>query len=78
MWRKKVHRVVYPDNPLFLMMAKPFKRHLICCGPTLPPSHSGTFLQTLPELVTYPTQGALFISAQLSTDAVRALEKFGY
>ena len=66
---------------------------------TLPASLSGTFLQTLPELVTplkghshtpsiafrhlppnparfgYATEGALFISAQLSTDAVSALRK---
>ena len=35
---------------------------------------SGTFLQTLPDLVT-PNKGALFISAQLSTDAVSALQK---
>ena len=37
---------------------------------TLRASLSGTFLQTLPGLV-----GALFISAQLSTDAVSALRK---
>ena len=37
-------------------------------------SLSGTFLQTLPELVT-PLNGALFISAQLSTEAVSALRK---
>ena len=35
---------------------------------------SGTFLQTLPDLVT-PLKGALFIFAQLSTDAVSALPK---
>ena len=38
-------------------------------------SLSDTFLQTLPDLVTYATEGALFISAQLSTDAVSALRK---
>ena len=38
--------------------------------PTLRESLSGTFLQILPELVT-ATEGALFISAQLSTDVVR-------
>ena len=38
-------------------------------------SLSGTFLQTLPELVTPLKAGALFISAQLSTDAVSALRK---
>ena len=40
---------------------------------TLRASLSGTFLQTLPDLVT--PQGVLFISAQLSTDAVSALRK---
>ena len=35
---------------------------------TLRASLSGIFLQTLPDLVT-PLKGALFISAQLSTDA---------
>ena len=35
---------------------------------TLRASLSGTFLQALPDLVT-PLKGALFISAQLSTDA---------
>ena len=39
---------------------------------TLRASLSGTVLQTLPDLVT-ATEGALFISAQLSTDAVSAL-----
>ena len=34
-----------------------------------------SFLQTLPELVTPLKTGALFISAQLSTDAVSALRK---
>ena len=43
---------------------------------TLRASLSGTFLQTLPDLVTtYATEGALFISAQLSSDAVSALRK---
>ena len=37
--------------------------------PTLRASLSGTFLQTLPDLVT-PLKGHSFISAQLSTDAV--------
>ena len=38
-------------------------------------SLSGTFLQTLPDLVT-PLKGhSIFISAQLSTDAVSALRK---
>ena len=42
---------------------------------TLRASLSGTFLQTLPDLVT-PLKGhALFISAQLSTEAVTALRK---
>ena len=43
---------------------------------TLQVLDSGTFLQTLPELVT-PLNAlmALFISAQLSTDAVSALQK---
>ena len=42
---------------------------------TLQTSLSGTFLQTLPELLT-PLKGhVLFISAQLSTDAVSALRK---
>ena len=41
---------------------------------TLRASLSGTFLQTLPDLVT-PLEGALFISAQLSTDPVSALRK---
>ena len=76
------------------------------CRLTLRASPSGTFLQTLPELVTplkafsegfgyynhtpsiafrhrppnsarfgHATEGALFISAQLSTDAVSALRK---
>ena len=36
-------------------------------------SLSGTFLQTLPELVTDATKGTHLISAQLSTDAVSAL-----
>ena len=43
-------------------------------APTLQASLSGTLLQTLPDLVT-PVNGALFISAQLSTDAVSALRK---
>ena len=38
-------------------------------------SLSGTFLQTLPDLHGYATEGALFISAQLSTDAVSGLRK---
>ena len=38
-----------------------------------PSSASGTSLQTLPELVT--PAGALFISAELSTDAVSILRK---
>ena len=38
---------------------------------TLRTSLSDTFLQTLPDLVT-PLNGALFISAQLSSDAVSA------
>ena len=42
--------------------------------PTLRASLSGTFLQTLPDLVTPPLKGH-FISAQLSTDAVSALRK---
>ena len=41
---------------------------------TLLASLSGTFLQTLPELVT-PLKKALVISSQLSTDTVRALRK---
>ena len=41
---------------------------------TLRASLSGTFLQTLPDLIT-PLKGALFISAQLSSDAVSALQK---
>ena len=45
---------------------------------TLWASLSGTFLQTLPDLVTYATEGALFISAQLSTDAVSNSQRFGY
>ena len=40
-------------------------------------SFSGTFLQTLPELVTPLIEGALLVSAQLSTDAVSALRKVG-
>ena len=38
---------------------------------------SGTFLQTLPDLVTplIVTEGAIFISTQLSTDALSALQK---
>ena len=36
---------------------------------------SGTFLQTLPDLVINAIEGSLFISAQLSTDAVSALRK---
>ena len=44
-------------------------------GTTLRASLSGNFLQTLPDLVT-PLKGhVLFISAQLSTDAVSALRK---
>ena len=35
----------------------------------------GTFLQTLPLRIGYAIAGALFISAQLSTDAVSALRK---
>ena len=38
-------------------------------------SLSGTFLQTLPDHISYVTEGALFISAQLSTDAVSVLQK---
>ena len=42
---------------------------------TLQASLSGTFLQTLPEMIT-PLKGhALFISMQLSTDAVSSLRK---
>ena len=37
--------------------------------------NSSTFLQTLPQLVTYATEGALFISPQLSTDAVSDIRK---
>ena len=44
---------------------------------TLQASLSSTSLQTLPDLVT-PLKGHSFISAQLSTDAVSALRKFGY
>ena len=40
---------------------------------TLRASLSGTLLQTLPDFFSYATEGALFISAQLSTDAVSAL-----
>ena len=40
-----------------------------CTAHTLREPLSSTFLQTL------PTEGALFISAQLSTDAVSALRK---
>ena len=46
--------------------------------PTLLASLFETFLQTLPGLVTYATEGAVtlfFVSAQLSTDAVSALRK---
>ena len=47
--------------------------------PTLRAPLSGTFLQTLPDLACYATEGARFISAQLSTDSVSALpERFGY
>ena len=42
---------------------------------TLWASLSGTFLQTLPELVT-PLKGHSFISTQLSTNAVSTLRKF--
>ena len=42
---------------------------------TLRSSLSGTFLQTLPQLVTYATEGTLFMSAQLSNDAVSAFLK---
>ena len=42
---------------------------------TLRASLSGTFLQTLPDLVTPLKAGALFISARLSTEAVSALRK---
>jgi len=54
--------------------------------PTLRAPLSGTFLQTLPDLVTplkgyslfsYATEGVLFISVQLSGDAVSALRKAG-
>ena len=38
-------------------------------------SLSGSFPQTLPELHGYATEGALFIFAQQSTDAVSALRK---
>ena len=36
---------------------------------------SGTYLQTLPNWTGYATDGALFISAQLSTDAVSSLRQ---
>ena len=42
---------------------------------TLRASLSGTFLQTLPDLVTPLKEHSIFISAQLSTDAVSALRK---
>ena len=42
---------------------------------TLRASLSGTFLQTLLDLVTPLSEGALFISAQLSSDAVSTLRK---
>ena len=45
-------------------------------GTALRASLSGTFLQSLPELVT-PLKGELFISAQLSTDAVSAFRDCG-
>ena len=41
----------------------------------LPASLSGTFLQTLPELVTSLKGHALFISSQLSTDAATGLRR---
>ena len=54
---------------------------MVCCssasvvtaGDTLLASVSGTFLQT--ARFGYATEGALFISAQLSADAVSALRK---
>ena len=42
---------------------------------TLRASLSGIFLQTLPELVTPLNRHSMFISGQLSTDAVSALRK---
>ena len=48
----------------------------VACHPTLRASLSGTFLQTLQELVT-PQKGHSFISAQLSADSVSAI-RFGY
>ena len=48
---------------------------LVCKeGCTLQASLSGTFLQT--ARFSYTTEGALFISVQLSTDTVSALQKF--
>ena len=47
-------------------------QHSATC--TLRATLSGTFLQILPDLVT-PLNGALFISPQLSTEAVSALRK---
>ena len=43
--------------------------------PTLRASLSGTFFQTLPELVNLLKGHSIFISAQLSADAVSALRK---
>ena len=48
--------------------------HIVTGYATLRASLSGTFLQTLPDIVT-PLKGALSISAQLSTDVVSALRK---
>ena len=44
---------------------------------TLRASLSGTFLQTPPELVTPLKEHLVFISAQLSTDAVSAIPAKG-
>ena len=71
--RRAVHRVLL----LAAVPLEPVCKHKRIDGveSTLRASLSGTFLQTLPDLVTPLKVGPLFISAQLSSDAVSALRK---
>ena len=70
--RRAVHRVLL----LAAVPLEPVCKHKRIDGveSTLRAPLSGTFLQTLPDL-SYATEGALFISAQLSSDSVSALRK---
>ena len=67
----------HPDNCVYTHSLTHSLTHTHTHTHTLRASLSGTFLVlTLPDLVTLLTEGALFISAQMSrTDAVSGLRK---